>query len=154
MAQTAKVANIALPTIAPVMEATPAAPTPSKRKILIVDDEPELADIVRTWAKDLGHTAVLASSADDALTLLAVRAFDVMFTDILMPGQMDGIGLAEKASVMYPAMKIRLMSGYSKDTATNRTDVPWPLLVKPFSKQDFYAAIEKDFLKSDFSELS
>jgi PAS domain S-box-containing protein len=152
-----KATNIALSPIAPVAAPSPApaplAATSSKRKILIVDDEPELAELVRAWAKDQGHTAVMANSADDALTLLAVRAFDVMFTDIMMPGQMDGIGLAEVASAMYPAMKINLMSGYSKETATNRADVPWPLLVKPFGKEDFYEALKRAFGDSEFAAL-
>lgn len=127
----------------------------SKRKILIVDDEPALAEVVRAWAKDEGHTAVLAHSAEDALTLLAVRAFDVLLTDIMMPGAMDGIGLAEKARASYPRMKILLMSGYSKETATNRADVPWPLLVKPFAKPDFAAALGNAFGGvSDFAALA
>ncbi len=129
------------------------ASTTGKRRILIVDDEPALAELVRAWAKAQGHTVVLATSADDALTLLAVRAFDVLLTDIMMPGSMDGIGLAEKASGLYPAMKILLMSGYSKETATNRADVPWPLLVKPFGKDDFYAAIEHACGVSGFAIL-
>jgi CheY-like chemotaxis protein len=124
--------------------------TTGNRKILVVDDEPALAELVRAWAKAQGHTVVLATSADDALTLLAVRAFDVLLTDIMMPGSMDGIGLAEKASGLYPAMKILLMSGYSKETATNRADVPWPLLVKPFGRDDFYAALEESFGVTDF----
>ena len=63
-----------------------------------------------------------------------------------MPGKMDGIGLAEKCSTLYPAMKILLMSGYSKETATHRVDVPWPLLVKPFRKEDFETAMEEELL--------
>jgi nitrogen-specific signal transduction histidine kinase len=130
--------------------ATPSwASTAGKRRILIVDDEPALAELVREWVKSEGHTAVLAYSADDALTLLAVKSFDVLLTDILMPGQMDGIGLATKASVLYPKMKILLMSGYSKETATHRADIPWPLLVKPFRKHDFDAAMEEAFLAPD-----
>ena len=113
-----------------------------KRKILIVDDEPALAELVRAWARNAGHTAVLAGSADDALTILAAKSFDIMLTDIMMPGSLDGIGLAEKTSILYPAMKAVLMSGYSKETATHRADIPWPLLVKPFHKDDFYAAVE------------
>jgi PAS domain S-box-containing protein len=130
------------------------ATSTGKRKILIVDDETELAELVRAWAKEEGHAAVLAHSADDALTLLEVRAFDVMLTDIMMPGQMDGIGLAERASALYPTMKILLMSGYSKETATNRSDVPWPLLVKPFARTDFDAAIENAFAVSDYVPLA
>jgi len=112
-----------------------------KLRILIVDDEPALAEIVREWAKAEEHTAVLANSAQDALTLLGVRSFDVLLTDIIMPGESDGLGLAEKASVLYPKMKILLMSGFSRETATNRGDVPWPLLVKPFHRDTLIAAL-------------
>ena len=138
------------PVAMPIPQAIPA----SKRKILIVDDEPALAEIVRDWARAEGHTAVVAHSADDALTLLAVRAFDVLLSDIVMPGQLDGIGLAERAAVMHPAMKILLMSGYSRETSTNRADVPWHLLVKPFSKGDFGAALEKTYSVSGFGSLA
>jgi DNA-binding NtrC family response regulator len=120
---------------------------------LIVDDEPALAELVRAWAKAEGHTAVMAHSADDALAVLAVRSFDVLLTDILMPGRLDGIGLAEEASVLYPAMKILLMSGYSRETATNRANVPWPLLVKPFQKEDLEAALDNTFKTPGFAPL-
>jgi CheY-like chemotaxis protein len=110
-------------------------------RILIVDDEPELAALMRTWAKESGHRAVLAHSAQDALTLLAAKAFDIMLTDIMMPGQMDGIALAEATKTLYPGMKTVLMSGYSRETATARVDIPWNLLVKPFGKADFDQAI-------------
>jgi CheY-like chemotaxis protein len=122
--------------------------TNTKRKILVVDDEPALAELVRVWAKELGHAAVLAGSADDALTLLAVKSFDVLLTDIMMPGEMDGIALAERASVMLPGMKILLMSGYSKATATKRAEIPWDLLVKPFRKAEFEAALALAFEES------
>jgi CheY-like chemotaxis protein len=137
--------------IAPVATAVTST---GKRKILIVDDEPALAELVRAWAKEAGHTAVLANSADDALTLLAVRAFDVLLTDIIMPGQMDRIALAEKACEMHPDMKVLLMSGYSKETATNRADIPWPLLVKPFRKEVLDAALENSFGVSGFATLA
>lgn len=148
-----KAADIELPINDPAIAPSPTASTNTKRKILIVDDEPDLADLVRAWSKDQGHTAVIANSADDALTLLAVRAFDVMFTDIMMPGQVDGIALAEKASAMYPTMKIHLMSGYSKETASKRSDLLWPLLVKPFRREDFIEALENAFRNSGFAAL-
>ena len=125
-----------------------------KRKILIVDDEPALAELVQAWARAEGHTAVVAHSADDALTLLEVRAFDVLLSDIIMPGELDGINLAKKAGVMHPKMKILLMSGYSRETATNRADVPWPVLVKPFSRSDFGTALEKMYSVSGLGALA
>jgi CheY-like chemotaxis protein/two-component sensor histidine kinase len=111
-------------------------------RILVVDDEPEVAALIRTWLRQDGHTAVLAGSAADALTLLSVRSFDILLTDIIMPGEQDGIQLAESAQALYPALKILLMSGYSRETATSRTELPWPLLVKPFRKADFDAAMK------------
>lgn len=143
----------AIPTVpelrpsAVVAAQSPVAPavslaTGSKSKILIVDDEPALTELVRAWVMSQGHIVVLASTADDALTLLAVRTFDVLLTDIMMPGALDGLALAEKAREIHPAMKIVLMSGYSKETATNRADVPWPLLVKPFQKEDLFTALK------------
>jgi PAS domain S-box-containing protein len=114
-----------------------------KLKILIVDDEPALAELVQSWAREDGHTAVLAHSAADALTLLTVKAFDVLLSDIIMPGHIDGIGLAQKASAVQPGLKILLMSGYSRETSTHRAAIAWPLLVKPFGKQDLQAALQK-----------
>jgi CheY-like chemotaxis protein len=114
-----------------------------KLKILIVDDEPALAELVQTWAREDGHAAVVAHCAADALTLLGVKGFDVLLSDIIMPGPTDGIGLADQASAMRPTLKILLMSGYSRETASHRAAIAWPLLVKPFSKQDLQAALQK-----------
>jgi len=148
------VMEICLPVVEPVGADTTAVPAagqvasqraarPVRRTILIVDDEPALAELLRSWARADGYTVVVVNGADDALALLAVKAFDVLLSDIIMPGAMDGIDLAEKAAALYPAMKVVLMSGYSRETATNRGEVPWPLLVKPFSKEDFDRACAK-----------
>jgi PAS domain S-box-containing protein len=114
----------------------------TKRSVLVVEDEPAFADLVRSWAKSAGHRVLVLHSADDALALLAVKAFDVLLTDIMMPGTIDGIVLAEKASALCPGMKVVLMSGYSRETASSRADLPWPLLVKPFGRQDFDDALD------------
>jgi CheY-like chemotaxis protein len=154
LAPALEAANTALLPVAPIRAAAPRVASIGKYKILIVDDEPAIADLVRAWAKDQGHTAVSVSSADDAIALLAVKSFDAMLSDIMMPGQLDGIGLAQQASVLYPKMRILLMSGYSKETATNRADIPWPLLVKPFSKADFHAAMEAAYGVPGLSQLA
>jgi CheY-like chemotaxis protein len=130
------------PVLAVALQAPRLAMT-AKLRILIVDDETEIAELVRDWVKAAGHIAVVTHSADDALLLLGAKAFDVLLTDIMMPGALDGIGLAERASLLHPTMKILLMSGYSKETATNRAEIRWPLLVKPFRKEDFTGAMER-----------
>ena len=129
------------PTPVPTSAPTRAVASAVKHRILVVDDEIALAELVRTWARGQGYNVALVHSAEDALTLLAVRPFDVLLTDIVMPGELDGIGLAEKAHVRYPALKILLMSGYSNETSTNLGDIPWPLLVKPFTQEVLFAAL-------------
>lgn len=129
------------------------APRTGPRRILVVDDEPEIAALVRTWATQEGHTVVLADSAADAMLLLTVRSFDVLLTDIVMPGEHDGIALADCAAKLYPAMKVLLMSGYSRETATSRADLPWPLLVKPFQKSDLDQALGAAFKPSGFQAM-
>jgi DNA-binding NtrC family response regulator len=123
-------------------------------KILIVDDEAAISELLRIWAKTAGYNAVLANSADDALKLLSTNAFDVLLSDIKMPGELDGIALAERASSMYPDMKIMLMSGYSKETVTNRINLPWPLLVKPFPRAGFLAAMDQASRSTRFALLA
>jgi CheY-like chemotaxis protein len=125
-----------------------------KLNILIVDDEPALADLVLSWTTVAGQGAVVLHSADDALTLLAAKGFDVLLTDIIMPGTIDGIALAEKANALYPDIKILLMSGYSRETATNRAAMPWPLLIKPFSRHDLEEALEKEFAEANATPTS
>jgi PAS domain S-box-containing protein len=134
----------------------PVAPLTSSGslKILIVDDEAAISELLRIWAKAAGYTAVLANTADDALTLLSVNSFDVLLSDIKMPGQLDGIALAERASFIYPEMKIILMSGYSKETTTNRINLPWPLLVKPFPRAGFHAAMDQASRATVFAPLA
>ncbi len=136
------VGDAPVPTVAVAVQAPRLAMT-GQRRILIVDDETEIADLVRDWAKAEGHIAVVANSADDALLLLGVKAFDVLLTDIMMPGELDGFDLTQRASLLHPTMKILLMSGYSKETATYRAEIRWPLLVKPFRKEAFLEAMEK-----------
>jgi two-component SAPR family response regulator len=67
---------------------------------------------------------------------------------------MDGIALADKASALHPRMKVLLMSGYSKETATHRAEMPWTLLVKPFGKRDFEDAIAKEFAEANATPTS
>ena len=145
-----------------VLAAAPAAALPQdiapaagaqKKHLLVVDDEPEIAALIDSWAKADGHRVLVAHSAQEARAMLAVKHFDVLLTDITMPGETDGLGLAEQASADYPLMKIVLMSGYPMRAATARATVHWQLLVKPFRKSDFDAALVRGFIDSGHAAL-
>jgi CheY-like chemotaxis protein len=80
--------------------------------VLIVDDDP----LARMNAVDIIHEAgfdvVEAGNADEAIAILATRPdVQVVFTDVLMPGSMDGLGLARHVRDKWPSMKIIATAG-------------------------------------------
>lgn len=78
--------------------------------ILIVDDNPDLRDLVHTILQRTAREVVGAGDAEEALRLLAGRSFDFMITDLTMPGR-SGIDLITQVREMYPGTRIVAMSG-------------------------------------------
>ena len=88
---------------------------PKRRVVLVVDDEPVLRLLASEMADEAGFSPVEASSADEAIRLLEERD-DVclVFTDVQMPGSMDGFGLASVIRKRWPQMAIIVTSGRAK----------------------------------------
>jgi PAS domain S-box-containing protein len=83
------------------------------RSILLVEDQPDLRAHVSKLLTKMGYQVTDASSGPEALALLQRgAAFDLLFTDIVMPGGMNGQELAEQARKLDPQMKILYTSGY------------------------------------------
>ena len=117
---------------------SPTLPTGSER-VLIVDDEKDLLELANLYLSALGYQVEIAESADQALEiLLKDNTFDLVFSDIVMPGKMNGYDLANKIGELWPDMKILLTSGFTSKAV--RTDRPGPydkeLLSKPYRKYD------------------
>jgi DNA-binding NtrC family response regulator len=88
-----------------------------KGRILIVDDEPSVRDSLSRWFRDDGHEVGTAEGANDALTRLAERRWDVALVDIRMRG-IDGIELQRRIHELDPDLAVIMMTGYaSVDTA-------------------------------------
>jgi CheY-like chemotaxis protein len=109
-------------------------------RVLVVDDEPDLRELAGTWLESLGYTVAMADSAAKALEQLQTGDFDILFTDVVMPGGMDGLELARQARQQRPGLRVVLTSGYSNRLQTI-PELPGILLPKPYRKKD----IEKAF---------
>src|ERR1700726_2142700 len=95
------------------------APGPSAalRAVLVVEDEMLLRMRAVDMVEDAGFTSVEAVNADDALAILESRSdIELLFTDIQMPGSMDGLKLAHDVHERWPSIKIILVSGQLKLT--------------------------------------
>src|ERR1700686_4064464 len=87
------------------------------RAVLVVEDEMMLRMRAVDMVEDAGFAAVEAINADDALAILeSPSAIELLFTDIQMPGSMDGLKLAFAVHERWPAIKIILVSGQLKLT--------------------------------------
>jgi len=83
--------------------------------ILVVDDEEALVDIAAEHLNFLGYSVLTAPDAKQALSVMEDNNhIDLLFSDIIMPGKMDGYRLAEAINELYPACKILLASGFTK----------------------------------------
>jgi signal transduction histidine kinase/transposase InsO family protein/ActR/RegA family two-component response regulator len=97
-------------------------------RVLVVEDDPIVAMTVGTALEDAGFTVVRATTADEALGLLAGGGVDVLFSDVVMPGSMSGVDLAREVRRLHPGLPIVLATGYSEDVAriTGVTVLPKP----------------------------
>ena len=120
---------------APVESARAAAPTaPPGRRILLVEDDIAVAAVAADLLKSMGLEVTVAETAPQALNVLKKKRFDLMMTDIVMPGGMTGVELARRVAPRHPAMRIVLTSGYAGDDVDEALkDAPWPFLPKPYS---------------------
>lgn len=99
--------------------------------ILVVDDEATLTELAAEILTDAGYAVTTAHDGEEALKYLANGSYDLLFTDIIMPG-MTGYRLVKEVETLYPHMKILLTSGYQIRKETN--DISPELLEKIVSK--------------------
>jgi PAS domain S-box-containing protein len=117
-------------------EATPAL------DVLLVEDEPAVAELVVELLKDLGHRVRHAPDAWAALDMLALpEPIDLLLTDLVMPGGKSGVELAREAVAHRPGLPVILSSGYSGDTLDAAERDTWPLLRKPYTRDRLAACI-------------
>jgi PAS domain S-box-containing protein len=124
---------------AETVQAPPTQPiVPGQGTILVVEDNAEVADITASLVEQLGYQASRAENAADALNRLQRGdKIDLVFSDVVMPGGMNGIALAQEIGNHYPHIPVVLTSGYSDVVQTAQTR--FAILRKPFQ----LSALEK-----------
>ncbi len=115
---------------------------PQGTVVLVVEDEPNVLELAVLTLEDAGYLTFAATGAHSALELLrqTVR-IDVLFTDVVMPGGMNGLQLAIEARRLRPGLKVLLTSGH---TGLPDSEVPGaiPLLRKPYDRHQLSIHIE------------
>jgi PAS domain S-box-containing protein len=114
--------------------------------ILIVDDRPDVAETARTILADMGYTIHVAHNAQEALDVLDARGrIDLLFTDLIMPGGMNGVMLARAARERQPKIRVLLTTGYA-EASLERTDAggsEFEMLNKPFRRVDLIRRVRR-----------
>ncbi|HUA56267.1 MAG TPA: MASE4 domain-containing protein [Candidatus Sulfotelmatobacter sp.] len=110
--------------------------------VLVVEDDQDVRDLVSESLQELGYHTLVARDAADALHLLRQpdRRIDILFSDIVMPGGMNGAQLAVEARRLRPVLKVLLTSGYTADALSSdhglSANMDAGLLRKPYRTED------------------
>jgi PAS domain S-box-containing protein len=109
-------------------------------RVLIVEDDELVADLAAGMLNELGFETMIAHSAKEALEwLIHGEKPKLVFSDIVMPGGISGIELAEKVRSRFPELPILLTTGYSEEVGGSHG---FPVLQKPYELQSLVGALE------------
>jgi signal transduction histidine kinase len=114
-------------------------------RILVVEDNVEVGTFAETLLSEQGHQVERATSAEQALELVRQQSFDLIFSDVVMPG-MGGLQLAEILQIERPELPVILATGYSQQIAESGTRGR-PVILKPYRLATLQAAIEQALKK-------
>ena len=134
-------------------EASPAATGgESMKSILIVDDDPRLAQLLWGVLRDDGHRVTVARNGAEALAILADHTFDLLLVDIRMP-KLDGPGFYRELERLSPehAHRVMFMTGetIAPETAELLSATRTPLLRKPFKVEEIRGTVQRFFLATE-----
>jgi CheY-like chemotaxis protein len=106
--------------------------------VLLVDDDEIVRATVVSMLEGLGYEVLTAASALEAISILQDNAaIALLFTDVVMPGPLNGRKLAERAAEINPAIKVLFTSGYTENSIVHnsRLDPGVEFLSKPFDRE-------------------
>jgi CheY-like chemotaxis protein len=114
------------------------------RTVLVVEDNPDVASFAASMLEGLGYTTRRAANAAEALALMGIgERVDAVFSDVVMPGPMNGVQLASALRLSHPHLAIVLATGYSEVLAEWNGRAVAEVLGKPYRLDELAAALER-----------
>ncbi len=114
-------------------------PTAANGTILLVEDNPDVANATSLLLEELGYLVRWAPNSNAALCEMEKNGIDVVLSDIVMPGELNGIELARTVLASHPGMPILLATGYSE--AASDAAREFPILRKPYQLRELSLAL-------------
>jgi CheY-like chemotaxis protein len=112
--------------------------------VLVVDDEVDILEVALAYLKDMGFTTLHAQDGASALsTIMQHKEIDLMITDMVMPGEINGAELGRRVRILRPHLKIIHSSGFPEEAAAeqNMPVIDGPMLRKPYQRAEFAAIV-------------
>lgn len=109
--------------------------------ILVVEDDPNVASITRAFLEELGYDVWFAGTAVSAAFALKERQPEIILTDIILPGGMSGLDLAQQVAENYPEIPVVLMTGYTPEMDRVQS-LGFPVMRKPYLLDDLAKTLE------------
>ena len=123
------------------------APKPRKPLVLVVEDNPSVRDVAAAMIEDMGFDTIVATSGHEGLKLIEERRdIDLVLSDVIMAGGMNGPEMALKALEVRPELKVLFMSGYAPGSLRQmQQELPnaIDLVNKPFTRTDLTEKVKR-----------
>jgi PAS domain S-box-containing protein len=118
------------------------APPRGRETVLVVEDNLEVQEVASLLLDQLGYRVLVSTSAVTALeTLASGETVDLVLTDVVMPGELDGLALVARIRELYPDIAVLLTSGYAK--AWHTLEAGLPIVRKPYQLQTLARAVRE-----------
>jgi PAS domain S-box-containing protein len=133
---------------------TAALEAAASARILVVDDNPEVATVAASMLEELGYETRIVNGAERALDEIRNGgAYDLVFSDIVMPGDMNGMALALSLRRLYPNLPVVLATGYAESTLESQIPGEFPILRKPFKQAELGRVVAAGLARAQAARL-
>ena len=117
-------------------------------RILVVDDDASVRRIVGVMLEQHGHEVVLVADLAEALEASGESAFDLLITDLVIPGS-DGVEIAGRLKEVQPGLSVLFTSGYTTEAIQDGLPRQASFLPKPFSMHELIEVVNRVFVQDE-----